>query len=85
MIIGKATAFELPSGSRIEITSCEGKCSKLTGETSWYESVDLTKVTADGNESVICTIEYESDGHMALRVYDEDGVDPIFEKELSTD
>ena len=85
MIIGKATAFELPSGSRIEITTCGGKCSDLYGGHSEYRSVDLTKIYPDGKEAVVCTIEYESDGHMALRVYDENGAEPIFEIELPTD
>lgn len=79
MTITGATAFELPNGTRIDISTDGGK---FILEDGFWKSLEITKVGPDGRQAVICALDFDSRNGMTLKVYDECNPESVFEKKI---
>ena len=79
--VEKAIAFTLDDGSHIQIrTDGNGEEGRPMRREDW-KALDVSLVTADGKEEVLCSVEY--DGRIGLRtlVFDKEHRDPVFVQE----
>ena len=77
MEVTRATAFHLPDGGRIEISTENGKYLDSANPDRYWNTMDITRITPDGKAGVICAIDFDSENGLSLKVYDEKSPNPI--------
>ena len=82
MVVTRATAFELPDGGRIDISTETGKYLSPVDPDRYWNNLDISRINPNGKSGVICAIDYDSQNGLVLRVYDEDSADPVYERRI---
>ena len=78
MKISKATAFETREG-RVELYSN----SYVNENDQICQLLDVMAINNAGRDMLVCSIEYNSDSGLSLKVFGPTGIEPVFEMPIS--